>query len=185
MFVGSFWDQQLKHDLYRRLFEKELQCLFDDLQDLPRYAAMRKLNDFIKRARMAKIHAYIIANLREDMPKMFGKGRKKKELIKNLPVLLKKIQEEHMVSSSDMPEVTDLQEKLSQADFLKFPNLKEKLIGQVNHMLDRDIADLMAIVPTDFSEPLIRGGAFDDVKDTISPFGFKKCEGKTCYFSCI
>ena len=83
-----------------------------------------------------------------------------------------------MVSSSDMPEVTDLQEKLSQADFLKFPNLKEKLIGQVNHMLDRDIADLMAIVPTDFSEPLIRGGAFDDVKDTISPFGFKKCEGK-------
>ena len=92
VFVGSFWDQQLKHDLYRRLFEKELQSLFDDLQDLPRYAAMRKLNDFIKRARMAKVHAYIISSLREDMPKMFGKGRKKKELIKSLPQLLKKIQ---------------------------------------------------------------------------------------------
>ena len=36
IYVGSFWDQQLKHDLYRRLFEKELQSLFDDLQDLPR-----------------------------------------------------------------------------------------------------------------------------------------------------
>ena len=178
IFIGSFWDQQLKHDLYRRLFEKELQSLFDDLQDLPRYAAMRKLNDFIKRARMAKIHAYIIANLKEDMPKLFGKGRKKKELIKNLPSLLKKIQEEHMVSHTDMPEVNDLQEKLSQADFLKFPPLKDKLIAQVNNMLDRDIADLMGIVPTDYSEPLIRGGAFDDVKDTISPFGFKKCEGK-------
>jgi len=177
IFIGSFWDQQLKHDLYRRLFEKELQSLFDDLQDLPRYAAMRKLNDFIKRARMAKIHAYIIANLKEDMPKLFGKGRKKKELIKNLPSLLKKIQEEHMVSHTDMPEVSDLQEKLSQADFLKFPPLKDKLIAQVNNMLDRDIADLMGIVPTDYSEPLIRGGAFDDVKDTISPFGFKKCEG--------
>ena len=57
-----------------------------------RYAAMRKLNDFIKRARQAKIHAYIIANLKDDMPKLFGKGRKKKELIKNLPALLKKIQ---------------------------------------------------------------------------------------------
>ena len=32
VFIGSFWDQQLKHDLYRRLFERELQCLFDDLQ---------------------------------------------------------------------------------------------------------------------------------------------------------
>ena len=60
----------------------------------PRYAAMRKLNDFIKRARMAKIHAFIIANLKDDMPKLFGKGRKKKELIKNLPTLLKKIQVE-------------------------------------------------------------------------------------------
>merc|ERR1712042_116655 len=174
IFVGSFWDQQLKHDLYRRLFEKELQCLFEDL---PRYAAMRKLNDFIKRARMAKIHAYIISNLREDMPKLFGKGRKKKELIKNLPTLLKKIQEENMVSTADMPELNEMQEKLAQADFQKFPPLKEKLIAQVNHMLDKDIADLMAIVPTDYSEPVIRGGAFDDVKDMTSPFGFEKCEG--------
>jgi len=177
VFVGSFWDQQLKHDLYRRLFEKELQYLFDDLQDLPRYAAMRKLNDFIKRARMAKVHAYIISSLREDMPKIFGKMRKKKELIKTLPVLMKKIQEEHMVATSDLPEVSGMQEKLLQADFKKFPLLREKLIAQVNHMLDNDIADLMAIVPNDFHEPVIRGGAFDDVKDVNSPFGYQKCEG--------
>jgi len=177
VFVGSFWDQQLKHDLYRRLFEKELQSLFDDLQDLPRYAAMRKLNDFIKRARMAKIHAFIISSLKSDMPKVFGKGRKKKELIKNLPTLLKKIQEEHMVATSDLPEVTGMQDKLAQADFQAFPPLKDKLIAQVNHMLDKDIAELMGIVPNDFNEPVIRGGAFDDVKDQTSPFGFQKCEG--------
>jgi GTPase involved in cell partitioning and DNA repair len=135
VFVGSFWDQQLKHDLYRRLFEKELQSLFDDLQDLPRYAAMRKLNDFIKRARMAKIHAFIISSLKSDMPKVFGKGRKKKELIKNLPQLLKKIQEEHMVATSDLPEVTGMQDKLAQADFQAFPPLKEKLIAQVRNRI--------------------------------------------------
>ena len=61
---------------------------------------MRKLNDFIKRARQAKIHAYIIANLKDDMPKLFGKGRKKKELIKNLPALLKKIQVSNILSSA-------------------------------------------------------------------------------------
>jgi len=70
----------------------------DFLQDLPKYAALRKLNDFIKRARMAKIHAFIISALKADMPKFFGKGRKKKELIKNLPVLFKKIMEEHLVN---------------------------------------------------------------------------------------
>lgn len=46
---------------------------------------------------MAKIHAYIISALKADMPKFFGKGRKKKELIKNLPILFKKIMEEHLV----------------------------------------------------------------------------------------
>ena len=45
-------------------------------------------------------------------------------------------------------------------------------------MLDHDIADLMQIIPNDFSEPVIRGGAFDDVKDINSPFGFNKCEGR-------
>jgi hypothetical protein len=45
-------------------------------------------------------------------------------------------------------------------------------------MLDKDIAELMGIVPNDFNEPVIRGGAFDDVKDQTSPFGFQKCEGK-------
>jgi hypothetical protein len=51
-------------------------------------------------------------------------------------------------------------------------------------MLDKDIAELMGIVPNDFNEPVIRGGAFDDVKDQTSPFGFQKCEGKTPHVMC-
>ena len=38
-----------------------------------RNAALRKLNDLIKRARLAKVHAYIISALRKDMPSVFGK----------------------------------------------------------------------------------------------------------------
>jgi len=41
----------------------------------------------------------------------------------------------------------------------------------------QDIADLMSIVPQDSEEPSITGGAFDDVKDTVSPFGYNRCEG--------
>ncbi len=35
----------------------------------------------------------------------------------------------------------------------------------------------MSIVPQDSEEPSITGGAYDDVKDTISPFGYNRCEG--------
>ena len=107
---------------------------------------------------------------------MFGKGKRKKELIKNLPDLLKRVQEEHLVSSSDIPPAENLQDKLANCDFTKFPTLKEKLIEAVDSMLDQDIAELMGIVPQDADEPAIQGGAFADVKDMLSPFGFQRCE---------
>jgi hypothetical protein len=81
----------------RRLFELESQDLFKDLQSLPKNAALRKLNDLIKRSRSAKVHAYIISELQNEMPSMFGKDSKKKELIKNLDKIYEKIQREHNV----------------------------------------------------------------------------------------
>ena len=55
MYIGSFWAQPLLVPDNRKLFEAEEQDLFVDIQSLPRNAALRKLNDLIKRARLAKV----------------------------------------------------------------------------------------------------------------------------------
>ena len=99
--------------------------MFADLQSLPRNAALRKLNDLIKRARLAKVHAYIISALRKDMPSVFGKESKKKELIKNLDALYAQIQREYQISPGDFPDLKKMQEGLVHHDFSKFKALGE------------------------------------------------------------
>ena len=58
VYIGSFWDQPLDFEVNRGLFELETQDLFTDLQSLPRNATIRKINDLIKRARLAKVGHY-------------------------------------------------------------------------------------------------------------------------------
>ncbi|KAL0819150.1 hypothetical protein ABMA28_008405 [Loxostege sticticalis] len=181
VYIGSFWDQPLRYDVNRRLFEDEEQDLFRDMQSLPRNAALRKLNDLIKRARLAKVHAYIVSELRKEMPSMFGKDGKKKELIKNLGQVYDRIQREQQISPGDFPDIKKMQETLANHDFTKFHPLKPKLLEVVDQMLATDIARLMDMIPQEdvniVSEPLIKGGAFEGVEDQVSPFGYGRGEG--------
>ncbi|KAH8408016.1 hypothetical protein KR222_011105, partial [Zaprionus bogoriensis] len=182
VYIGSFWDQPLRFDANRRLFEDEEQDLFRDLQSLPRNAALRKLNDLIKRARLAKVHAFIIAELRKDMPSVFGKDSKKKDLIKNLGQIYDRIQREHSISPGDFPDIKKMQEVLQHQDFTKFHSLKPHLLDIVDNMLAKDIARLMEMIPQEemtlVTEPMVKGGAFEGViDDTVSPFGYMKGEG--------
>ncbi|CAH0760800.1 unnamed protein product [Diatraea saccharalis] len=160
VYIGSFWDQPLRYDVNRRLFEDEEQDLFRDMQSLPRNAALRKLNDLIKRARLAKVHAFIVSELRKEMPSMFGKDGKKKDLIKNLGQVYDRIQREQQISPGDFPDIKKMQENLANHDFSKFHPLKPKLLEVVDHMLATDIARLMDMIPQEdvniVSEPLIK-----------------------------
>lgn len=158
----------LRFDCNRRLFEDEEQDLFRDLQSLPRNAALRKLNDLIKRARLAKVHAYIIAELRKDMPSVFGKDSKKKDLIKNIGSIYDRLQREHQISPGDFPDIKKMQEVLQNQDFTKFHSLKPHLIETVDRMLATDIARLMSLIPQEetetVAEQFIKGEQFAMLK---------------------
>lgn len=58
---------------------------------------------------MFQVHAYIISSLKKDMPSMFGKDGKKKELIKNLSAIYESIEREHHISAGDFPDIKKMQ----------------------------------------------------------------------------
>jgi len=181
VYIGSFWEQPLQIDDNRKLFEMEESDLFADLTSLPKNAAVRKLNDLIKRARLAKVHAYIISALREEMPSVFGKDKKKAELIKGLSDIYRKIQVQHDVSPGDFPNLQRMQENLQYHDFTKFPSMKPKLIQKVDEMLTNDITRLMTMIPheadTQADENTVKGGVFNTAQGEFNPFAAGAAEG--------
>lgn len=52
---SSFWERPFQNKDNVTLFEKEREDLFKELRDLPRYSAIRKINDLVKRARHVKV----------------------------------------------------------------------------------------------------------------------------------
>jgi hypothetical protein len=64
-----------------QLFEMEEKDLMRDLRDLPRNSAVRKINELVKRVRLAKVHAYLIGHLKEQMPMLMGHSKKQKEVL--------------------------------------------------------------------------------------------------------
>lgn len=59
-----------------------------------------QINEFVKRARSAKIHAYIIGHLKNEMPTMMGKAKVQQRLIDNLGDEFAKVRSLFLVSSS-------------------------------------------------------------------------------------
>ncbi|XP_003416106.1 EH domain-containing protein 3 [Loxodonta africana] len=178
VYIGSFWSHPLLIPDNRKLFEAEEQDLFRDIQSLPRNAALRKLNDLIKRARLAKVHAYIISSLKKEMPSVFGKDNKKKGLVSNLAEIYVRIEREHQISPGDFPNLKRMQDQLQAQDFSKFQPLKSKLLEVVDNMLAQDIAQLMVLVrqeETQWPVQVLKGGAFEGTLH--GPFGHGYGEG--------
>ncbi|XP_048319662.1 EH domain-containing protein 1 [Ziziphus jujuba] len=147
VYIGSFNDKPVREaasgPIGKELFEKEQEDLLADLKDIPKKACDRRINEFVKRARAAKIHAYIISHLRKEMPSMIGKAKTQQKLIDNLADEFGKVQREFHLPPGDFPNVEHFKEVLNGYSFDKFEKLKTKMIQGVDDMLGYDIPDLL------------------------------------------
>lgn len=146
VYIGSFWSEPRQKCDHYQLIELEEEDLLADLRNLPRNAAIRKLNDLVKRARLVRAHAHIISYLKEEMPTIFCKESKKHNLIYQLPVIFTKIQQQKHVPAGDFPDCTKMQEKLLGQDFSKFKTLKPGLMASLDKLLTIDIANLVPLL---------------------------------------
>ncbi|GKC05416.1 EH domain-containing protein 1-like protein [Tanacetum coccineum] len=130
VYIGSFNDKPIKEEsldsMGKELFEKEQDDLLVDLIDIPKKACDRRINEFVKRARAAKIHAYIISQLKKEMPAVMGSRRS------------------IIATTVDFPQMwIILRQVLGAYNIDKFEKLKPKMIQAVDDMLGYDIPDLL------------------------------------------
>ncbi|CAI9762246.1 unnamed protein product [Fraxinus pennsylvanica] len=114
--------------------------------DIPKKACDRRINEFVKRARAAKIHAYIISHLKKEMLSFMGKSKTQKRLINNLEDVFAKKNLGNRSSANiiyqlvtDFPSVENFMEVLSRYNIEEFEKLKLKMIQAVDDMLGHDI----------------------------------------------
>lgn len=117
--------------------------LLDELSVLPNRATERKLNELVKRARLALTHARIMNHLGQQMPKLWGKASTQQHLMDNLQTIFKEIQNKYNLPAGDFPSIQDFKEKLVGFDLSLFrKEEKAEIFEGVNQALTVDIPKL-------------------------------------------
>ena len=114
---------------------------------MPRNSTLNKVNDLVRRARMVRVQALILAQLRSEMPRMGGRDRKQRELIGGLEEVFLKVMRAHGIPTGDFPDVNAFRHTLATSDscrdFSKLPKMNEKVLAQLNALISNDVGALM------------------------------------------
>jgi EH domain-containing protein 1 len=132
VYVGSFWEKELRNKDNAILFEEEENDLMSDLRILPRNSAVRKINELVKRIRKVKVLAYLTGYLRAAMPALIGKEKKQAKLLNDLPNIFRTVMKKYNLAAGDFPDVVEFKKKLE--EFGKFTDLKTLQIGMITKL---------------------------------------------------
>ncbi|KAJ2451969.1 hypothetical protein GGF42_004132 [Coemansia sp. RSA 2424] len=154
VYLGSFWPRYKSpvgtvYEENAELISSEQRDLLRDLRSIPKNAALRRVNEIVKRARQARVHAHIIGHLRSELPAMFGKDKKAKAMVDDLPAEFRKIQTRYNLPPGDFPNPEAFKCDLEAFKIVDFNKLSLKLIGSADDALSVDFPKLMQKFPTD------------------------------------
>jgi len=147
VYVGSFWDEPVRHQEFAELFRKEEEDLISDLESLKQSAVVRKINEVVKRARAARVHALIIDHIRSQLPSFFGRERALQQILANLGPEFKTISRAHGIPLGDFPH-PDSFKRLFEThcgnSIDAFPPLNPQLLSELTEILQTQIPRIVA-----------------------------------------
>jgi len=146
VYIGSFWNEPYQINDNAKLFNAEQADLLKDLKQLPTNSAVRKVNELVKRARLVKVHAYLISYLKKQMPALWGSKQKKEELIRDMLTVYREVKRAYRLPPGDFPDLERFKEVCRDHDFDSFAKLDEKLISRIDDVLGTDIPKLMQMI---------------------------------------
>lgn len=175
VYIGSFWDRPLCEAgaSNREIFEVEESDLLTDLRSLPQHSAVRKINELVKRARLAKVHALLVSHLRANMPYLWGHKKKQDRLAMRLTDEYSKVQKAHGLAAGDFPSVEKFRSGLDAFDLSEFPTISKRLMDVADGAMSRDIPKLMMSIGAsndDVGRTAGQVGA-EDEREAGNPFG--------------
>ncbi|KAJ2805571.1 hypothetical protein H4R21_001209 [Coemansia helicoidea] len=158
VYIGSFWPKYKApvgavYEDCAELLASEQRDLLRDLRSIPKNAAVRRVNEIVKRTRQARVHAHIIGHLRSELPAMFGKSKKAKAMLDDLSGEFKKIQTKYSLPPGDFPNPEAFKSDLEAFKIADFNKFSQRLVSAADEALSVDFPRLMQCFPADGCVP--------------------------------
>jgi len=177
VYVGSFWDEPLKNENLRELFEMEENDLYTLIAQLPRQSAVRKVNDLIKRARLAKVHAFLMDYLYRNMPTWFGHAKEQERMIQSLPSIYSEIAQQRSLPLGDFPDPSMMQQILVPMDFSTFQPLDPQKLKDLDDLLQTELPRLLKQIPDEQLRMGVGAASVPQISGRPTPFAVMKVGG--------
>jgi hypothetical protein len=155
VYIGSFWANPPANPDTRDLLQAEMDDLLEDLRELPKQSAVRKVNELVKRMRLLRAHTYILHELRCNMPSMMGQKKAQEKMCDpgRMAEIFRAVHKKHNLPPGDFPEIRKFISTAKELNFTEFPRVdgsrlrSGKLLEELDLAMSQDIPRLLESMP--------------------------------------